>query len=687
MRKVALPFKPRARLLLELGKHLIKDESIALFELVKNSYDADAAKVDIVLKNIDSPEIGEIQISDDGSGMDWKTVTNVWLEPGTDFREKQVLNHKKTKKYNRTPMGQKGVGRFGAHKLGRKILLITKSKGNNEIVVEIDWKDFEKKRYLDEVPVNVYERSPEYFTEGKTGTFIKITGLWDVWSRGMVRSTYRAVNSICSPFNSPDSFKALFRLDDEDKKDWLEGLMNWNEAIKSKLYKVTCFIEKNLLSYQYEFEPWKTMTRVEKRKVNVKSIKMEDEKHNTIDLGKYSIGPVRMDLYIYDLDPNILSLGINDKRGLREFLKFNGGIRVYRNGIRVYDYGEPGNDWLLLGERRINVPTARLSNNLVIGAVSIKREKSTDLIEKTNREGFIENEAVKAFREAVTFALLQIEAERNKDKTRLRVAYSQTTYKEPVIDAIYDLRDKFKKKGLLEEFGVYLDRIEKDYKDIREKLLTSAGAGLNLSIVIHEIEKIIKELVLASDKHGTEDKIKNLVKRLSELVEGYSALVRISGPAKIRASALIEQALFNVSYRLSVHKIEVINGSNKENDFEVKCSKRLILGAIMNIIDNSIWWIENRKPSKKLIYISPVKNFQKGNAIVIADNGPGFMDTLEDVITPFFTRKPDGMGLGLHITNEIMKAHNGRFTILEKGEVEIPKNVDGAIVVLVFPED
>lgn len=690
MRKISAPFKPRARLLLELGNQLIKEEGIALFELVKNSYDADATESVVDLKAIDDTDKGEIIISDNGCGMDWDTIKNVWLEPGTDYRDEQVRKGQKTPKFHRTPMGQKGIGRFGAHKLGKKILLITRSKKQQEITVEISWSDFEEKKYLQDVPVTIKERTPEMFIGSNTGTYIKITGLWNAWTRGMVRSVYRSVNSICSPFSSPGSFRTIFSLKDKDRQDWIEGLMSWKEAIDAKLFKATCTIDNDELSYVYEFIPWKTMTKVTGRKVKLpdkgnKKIKLTDENKEQISVGKYNIGKIQIDLYIYDLDTNLLALGINDKRGLKEFLRFNGGLRVYRDGVRVYDYGEPGNDWLDLGVRRVNVPTQRISNNIMIGAVSLSRDDSTDLVEKTNREGFVESKAVKEFRKAILCALTHVEAERNKDKKRLRIAYTKTSYKEPVVDAIADLRTKVEKHKLTKELGGYIDRIEKDYVDVREKLLSSAGAGLSLSIVIHEIEKIIKELVLTIKKKKAPDKIKNLAKRLAELVEGYAALVRKGGSSKLKACDLIKQALFNVNYRLNVHGVKVINGSNRQNDFTVKCSKRLILGAIMNLIDNSLYWLANKNPSQKMIYITPSGDLPEGPAIIIADNGPGVIDSLDDIIQPFFTRKPDGMGLGMHITDEIMKAHKGFLKIIEKGDAKLPKGIDGAAFALIFP--
>jgi len=87
-------FKPRARLLIQLGDQLIKNESIALIELVKNSYDADANIVNIYMENVDVSEKGVIIIEDDGFGMSPEIVKNVWLEPGADFKGLLIKQNK-----------------------------------------------------------------------------------------------------------------------------------------------------------------------------------------------------------------------------------------------------------------------------------------------------------------------------------------------------------------------------------------------------------------------------------------------------------------------------------------------------------------------------------------------------------------------------------------------------------------
>lgn len=145
-------------MLLLLGDQLIRNAGIAVFELVKNAYDADANDVKVDLLNVDDQDNGRIVVSDDGIGMNWEIVTEVWLEPGTDYRESQKRAGAKTPKHNRTPMGEKGIGRFAAHKLGRSIALVTRQRGAPEVVVEIDWEQFLQDKYLSDLAIAVDSR-------------------------------------------------------------------------------------------------------------------------------------------------------------------------------------------------------------------------------------------------------------------------------------------------------------------------------------------------------------------------------------------------------------------------------------------------------------------------------------------------------------------------------------------------
>ena len=685
-------FKPRARLLLLLGDQLIRDPGVAVFELVKNAFDADSSLATVTMSRIDDPARGQIIVEDRGMGMDVDTVRDAWLEPGTDYRVRQKEKGEPTPKYGRIPIGEKGVGRFAAHKLGSKVRLITRHAGSQEVLVEIDWDhDFKEKRYLSDVEIRVLERDAEHFTGKKTGTRLEITQLRDTWSRGMVRDLARAINAISSPFTVAGDFRTRLVL--QDHEEWLEGLLDVKDVLKFSLYKAKCLLKGAKLVYEYEFKPFPGMDRVESRKVS-HSIALGSAKH-LINLDHHNIGPVELRLYVFDQDPKVLRLGeVHDKKGLKEFLNESGGVRVYRGGIRVYDYGERGNDWLGLGGRRVNVPAKRLSNNLIVGAVFLDIKKSVDLklnrglIEKTNREGFVENADYEAFRDAVVYAIQSIEVERNMDKRRIRNAYSDAKLREPVLEDLTDLREIVEKKKLTEELGPYLDRIEADFVAVRDRLLTSATAGLSLSVVIHEVEKGIAELLLAVERDKATHKVRALAKHLAELIEGYGALVRRSGVSGERVSSLISQALFNLDLRLRAHGIELVKPT-KRADFDVKCSRRLIISTIMNLVDNSIWWLDNKwgtAPGKKKLLVEAIEDLDGHKAIIVADNGPGFIDPPEYLTEPFISRKPDGMGLGLHIASEVMKAQGGALVFPEKGDVEIPREFDGAVVALSFKE-
>jgi len=679
-----LPFKPRARMLLLLGDQLIRDPGIAVFELVKNAYDADATNVSVELSHVDDPEAGRVVIEDDGCGMDWDTVVNVWLEPGTDYRERQKERGKRTPRYHRFPLGEKGVGRFAAHKLGKKVKLITKTSSSPEVTVEVDWTSFGSKKYLSETNVRVSEGEPTRFTGRASGTRIEVSGLSEAMARGVVRQIQRAVTSICSPFKGPSEFNATLKVIPEDSQ--LAGLLHIEKVLEFAPYRATCLVEGDLLTYDYSFVPLAGMDRVSQRiekdrKFHVPLVDLFNKEQIA-----ENIGPILIEFRIFDLDSQVLQFALSDKKGLRDFLKFNGGVRVYRDGVRVYDYGEQGNDWLSLGVRRVNHPTRHVTSNQIIAAVHLQGSTSRGLVEKTNREGFIEDLNYELFRDIVSFSLAQVEFERNRDKERIRNAYSSKLLREPVIGEVSRLKAELKNYPKIEATLVPLvDSIEEQYIQMRDQLLTAAGTGLTLSVVIHEVEKAIKGLSRAVERKSPLAELQGLATHLDELIEGLTYLTRKSGRKTESFSLLIKQSLFNTSYRLREHGIKVFSGTELGGpDPTVICTRRLIIASLMNLIDNSIFWLNTKGGRDKRIYLGASQDISGGPVLFIADNGPGFQDPPEVLAEPFMTRRPEGMGLGLHIASEIMKVHEGRLIFPERDDLGLDALYSGAIVGLQF---
>ena len=701
MSNVAPHFKTRARLLCQLGEQLIKSESVALLELIKNAYDADASECIVNILSPDDVDVGSITIKDDGIGMDYDTLEHSWLEIGTNNKEKNKQNGLRSPKYNRISLGEKGIGRFGVHRLGRKIKVISRMKGKKECVLKIDWDQIKNSKYIEELPIELEEREPEFF-ENSTGTFIKITKLRNSWTRGTLREVARSVNTLNSPFESKGSFSVKFKTNN----NWLDGLLTYNDIKDKNLYKFSLKISgKRITDFSYDFTPYRELTKVKSRHVSTNEFKplsrmvkvVGKNEFEDIDISKRNIGEIMIKGIIFDLDSKIMSLGLaSGKRDLKEYLATNGGIRVFRDNMRIWDYGEVDNDWLDLDAKRVNRPSFKLSNRLILAAVYLQSEQSTDLIEKANREGFVDNEAYKLFKDACSYAIEKVEMYRNQDKEKIRLAYNSKALKEiPVLDSIDEIKELVKNKieqeindkKVINQLYVKLDRISEDYIRITDNLIKSAGSGINLIAVLHQIEKITKNLKsLLTKRCSDTTELSDLVDRLDVLISGYGMLARNYKTEIQNLSTLVKDAIKYESFRFDAHKVSIINNC-LEKKYDVFCSTSHFMNCIMNVFDNSIWWLGYSKTDCPKIYIDITNDLDGYYTVIIADNGPGFALSKDELAKPFVTAKPFGMGMGigLNLTKEIMNSLHGKLLFPDPYDFDIPKEFQkGAIVALAF---
>ena len=399
----------------------------------------------------------------------------------------------------------------------------------------------------------------------------------------------------------------------------------------------------------------------------------------------HEIGRVEFEFWLFDRDSAVIKAVTDDVKGLKDYLDENGGIRIYRDGIRVYDFGEPGNDWLNLDLRRVNTPTARTSNNQILGALRLDATTSNALREKSNREGFIESKAYADFRDAVTSVLTNVEAEKVKDQKRLREVLGKGTGQK-IFTKLTELRETLAEKGVLADVEPRLKEVEKELEIYRDQLLHAAVPGLSIGIMLHGAEKILDELREAVRRGTDLARIKELVDLLYRAMRPVTNLLKNPGVAKTSASVLIKEAIFSTELRLNRHGIKLLDGTKSGcPDFKVEGSKQMLIASITNLIDNAIHWLEVKSPPKKLLLVTTTKDLDGGPSIVVADNGPGFgNDDPEDLIAPFFSRRNGGMGLGLYIVNEVMRVNKGRLVFPASGDVELPNSLDGAVVALQF---
>lgn len=706
---VTLPFRPRARLLQLLGDQLIGSPRLAVFELVKNAYDADAETVTVTLKALQTTS-PTIVVEDDGDGMALATVRDIWLVPAHDHREVQRKALKRTR-LNRLPLGEKGLGRFAVHKLGDHIELVTRARGQPECVVRIDWSELMEKQFLSEAKVGVRTRTPEVFKGSKTGTRLTISKLRETtWTRGEVRRLLRQITSIASPFtHRSDRFETELKV--PDHPDWVSGIPDVDVLLKRAPWYFRFSLEDGVLDWTYEFRGV-TGIKLAPRKIVKVAATLQIAQERDIDIygtdqGKKSakpkkvtadetlsdgIGAVTGEFYVFDRDQDILTK-LGDSQLVQNFLDESGGVRVYRDSIRVYNYGEPGDDWLGLDLRRVNTPTRNISRNIVIGAIDLSLEHSHKLTEKTNREGFVENDAYQRLQQIVLGALAVLEVERKIDKDNIRALTGKGHDPETanITQPLQALRDAAKKHRISKELDPLINKAEKNYNEMRDTMLRAGLSGMGLAIVFHEIEQGVRVLHDAIEAGRSLDSVQVQARELVRILDGFSELLRKGEQRPNSVKHLIKRARDINRVRFRSHEVKLVCPVLEEDapDVERSFAFGLLLGALNNLLDNAFYWLqvrwpEGRSASRRKLYINVEMDFAGGPAIIVADNGPGFQDDPERLRRPFFSRRPDGMGVGLYYTNMVMELNGGRLVFPDAEDANVPDEFDGAVLALVF---
>jgi ATP binding/ATPase (HATPase_c) domain-containing protein len=695
-------FKPRARLLKLLGEELIGSQHLALFELIKNAYDADADNVVINIHNVDNMKSTIISIKDNGCGMTLDTIRNSWLEPGTDRKEKMVENRIYTEKYHRLPLGSKGVGRFAAYKLGNIVTLYTKTLADGEFKVTVDLDEALSKKYLDDFFVNIEKISQgKSHIDTETGTEIIISNITKPLTLGSILNLNRQILSIQSPFeyfeykNKKIKNPIKIQLICPEFQDKLEET-SIGELIDSALYRFRFNFKNGELEYEYKFTPNKSLSssvKVEPRKIkNITENITTLDKHFPVKETSYynELRKIQGSFYVYDFDNKIMQYYQN-KLALKTYTLENSGIRVYRGGIRVYNYGEKGDDWLELDQERIDDPSKNLSNRLIVGAIELDPQTTSYLREKTNREGFIDDEAYQKLKLVIKSILSIFNKERIKDKEKLKIV-TDNNYKETITniqEPISELKIAAKKIGAPQEMFKKIEKVEKAYNQMRDIMLNSGLKGLNTAITVHEIEKTLLRLKRAIENKD-QDLMKTEISMALSLIDGICDLLKKDPVRKYKASIIIKDVLTLSEDRFNRHNISVdcpiLN--NKGHDFEISVPKRMIQSSLMNLIDNAIYWLSVRwyrveDTNKKKIYIN-AEYINSLPAIIIRDNGTGFpKGDREELFKPFVTTKPMGvgMGLGLYYVKTAMEAIGGEALIMEKNDRD-----DGGAIALIFKD-
>lgn len=369
-----------------LGSQLIDELSVAVLELVKNAYDADATRVKITLDQITDPSRAMIIVEDNGHGMTESDIRNRWLVAGYSDKAERVLRKELTPK-GRFPLGRMGIGRFAAARLGNQLVMATRAANYPEYIVRISWDELGEAADLSETLIDVQASvEPRIFTGTSTGTRIAIRQLPEPWTRDDLLGLRTQLRRFTSPHLAIPDFQIQLSIPQFPE---YEDLQPFKNTEPSHFYCEARIDERGecLLS-------WKNHITRESDTESVNLFRRISNEYRA-DRKQPDCGPFSMILYAWKgSKAELKKLGIHNPSYLEEIT----GISIFRDGFRVLPYGDPGHDWLDLNMRRVNRPTERFSTNRILGSVSISSENNPLLQDQANRLGMIENQAYRDFK-------------------------------------------------------------------------------------------------------------------------------------------------------------------------------------------------------------------------------------------------------------------------------------------------
>ena len=676
-----------------LGRELITDRITALFELVKNCYDANAENVQLTFENLNPlcPN-SRIIIEDDGLGMTFEDIRDKWMVIGTRSKRR---NRTSPAPYNRVVAGKKGVGRFAVDKLGAKLIMKTKKKNSSVWhCLETDWTKYseEENRQLE----LDFEQSNEqqklftdidntYWTEpaeiGVQGTRLEISGLNDVWLEKDVIRAYRELSKIVKPtLEVKYPFNIRFHVPEYKEYD--------DKIVESIV------LAKATLSYtlKYRFDETKRTYYQE----------YLDEEKGTLSVKEKPaeiFGPIGFTIYYYD------------QEGKKNFTKDDriDGIKVYRDGIIATPFAEykskrdEQKDLFGIDKRRWSGFFEKLSTRDIIGWVDIKDELNPEIKDSTNRQDFVDNKEWAALKDFVINQIHQIELYlKHKKETKKKENAYKLKNADEEIDAIKLKIKKIKSNTVLAspEVESELDDLASRLETIKENVSASTKDYEQMEKEIKQQENIMFSLVSLQAYAGQISHILRTsigtIKRSAEFIEKWLPLKQKYDKSEKHAKQVytemnnLSKAMnFMLSYAEDDSTFEYFgikeaiselfdeiyvslfedNGITAEyvveDDFELSYNKKAFQDMFGNLIDNSVKALRNIQD--KRIRCTTYK--ENGNLVILfSDNGIGIPEENKDrIFDVFYTTTADlgGAGLGLYIIRSRLESIKGLITLEE----------------------
>eukprot|EP00456_Euglypha_rotunda_P036159 TRINITY_DN277_c0_g1_i3.p1 TRINITY_DN277_c0_g1~~TRINITY_DN277_c0_g1_i3.p1 ORF type:complete len:707 (+),score=112.97 TRINITY_DN277_c0_g1_i3:2219-4339(+) len=687
------------------GNELISSELVAIIELVKNAYDADATRVLINFTEPLTINQGRIEVLDDGHGMSLQTILSAWMEPATSFKKKET----RSPRFKRRVTGEKGIGRFAASKLADTLEVISRCPGSDEESrVIFDWRQYDDEtKYLHEIEALWETSTPNdikpggvsnllWMNEetvpldaGTQGTMLRMERLRNVWNRDKLEDLRIGLSRLVPPklkLSVPveDVFHIVLRMPEEFSD--ISGIVGPSEVFQKPPYELSGEISED---GDYSFH------------LSFPGIEEDIKGRFTLDKNHLPVcGPLRLELRVWDRDATglaelVRSFGSTQKN-IRDAPDKVAGVQLFRDGFRIFPYGDAGNDWLELDKRRVNNPTLRLSNNQVVGFVLITADKNSQLRDQSNREGLMESQATDDLRQLMRATINEIEqrrwAIRHPPETEDQRKSKGGLFTDFNLDALGRAIKKTHAGdtaliALIDQANTELKSKVEEVQQVLARYHRLATLGTLVDTFLHDgrapLGKIKNEAFLINreiakpkaDPATVIEKIRRSVQLIGTQAEAISTVFtrlepfagrRRGRPAKVRLEDIIRDAFAVLETIISELAVQTTLPSTNT---EVTVDPPELQEVIIILLDNSLHWLRTMPVGDRRIHVDVVRRSTSSIEITFSDNGPGVPDAVRDAIfQPYFSTKPDGIGLGLAIAGEIVKDYyDGDLELLHAG--------------------
>jgi signal transduction histidine kinase len=666
-----------------LGEQLNPSPDEGILELIKNAYDADATQCIVSLNGAHLPG-GSLTVTDDGTGLTTADIRDGWLVVGNSLKIRRNASPR-----GRLLVGNKGLGRLAALRLGKKVTLTSRPAvlPGMQFRVELDWRKFDQVKVVEEVEIEVYSETPDLGAQ--CGTSITIEELPNAWTEKDMQRLARAILLLTDPFQPSRGFRPIL-------------LAPEFEAAASRA-KEGYFNECDLHLIAELDHDGKAHAEVRDASGAVLfSCGHAELAGSNSSKGLYRAPAAKFELWEFKLSGRGFSTKTVSLGAVKEWLREFGGVRLYHRGVRVLPYGEPKNDWLDMNLQRARNPELRPSTNNSIGLVSVADPRGL-LEQKTDRSAFVESEAFNQLREFAGDVLEWMASSRVKERDsrrkaeRERVAIDKRSASTKMTEVVNNLlpSERPTVEAALRDLQAAHEAEVNLLGETAQLYYTLGTVGTTAAAFAHQTKHPLGAIV--EDANALE----NWLGDPEELALFREQSSRAVGRIKLEADAIY--AFANVTLRLlehekrrsrrnSIHELvdcaiellspyldarhTTIHREFMADEPYVWCTRASFEAIVTNFITNSLQafataersGVYARDADGRKIFIQTKQRGDKVS-LTFADNGPGIdRIAVDDVWLPGKTTTEKGTGLGLTIVRDIVLDLGGTVDAVGRSE-------------------